>query len=79
MATDSDNLSSHVTPPTVPGRVRSFNMPINLKQLAAEQGVRPLQKIEDLRADFWPEDETADQLIAAVRNWRREAPDRMVD
>ena len=78
MATNADHLSSHVPPP-VPAPIRSFNMPIDLEQLAAEQGVRPLQRLEDLRADFWPEDETADQIIAAVRKWRREAPDRQVD
>lgn len=28
--------------------------------------------LEDWRADFWPEDESADDVIAAVREWRSE-------
>ena len=40
--------------------------------LAAEQGVQPIENIDDLRGDFWPEDETADEFVAAVREWRRE-------
>ena len=55
--------------------IKAFDQPFDLKQLAAEQGVRRLVKNEDLRADFWPEDETADQIIAAVRRWRREGGD----
>ena len=31
----------------------------------------PVQDLADLQADFWPEDETADDLIAAVREWRQ--------
>jgi hypothetical protein len=27
---------------------------------------------DNLLADFWPEDETADEVVATVRQWRRE-------
>lgn len=43
-----------------------------LEQRAAEQGVGPVQHFEDLLGDFWPEDETADAFINAVRQWRRQ-------
>jgi predicted HTH domain antitoxin len=43
-----------------------------LGTLAAEQGVRPVRRFEDLLGDFWPEDESADDFITAIRQWRRE-------
>ncbi len=33
---------------------------------------RPVQRLEDLWGDFWPEDESVDDFISAVRRWRRE-------
>ncbi|MHC4252674.1 MAG: hypothetical protein ACYS9X_26450 [Planctomycetota bacterium] len=48
----------------------------SIEELAAEQGVKPITDLKLLRADFWPEDETADEFIAAVREWRREGTDR---
>ena len=33
---------------------------------------RPVQRLEDLWADFWPEDESVDNFVDAVRRWRRE-------
>ena len=41
----------------------------SLDRLIAEQGVKPA-KFTDLLGDFWPEDETADDFISAVRSWR---------
>jgi hypothetical protein len=32
----------------------------------------PVQKLEDLYGDFWPEDESVDDFIDAVQQWRRE-------
>ena len=43
----------------------------NLEVLAAEQGVKPVSRFEDLLGNFWPEDEDVDDFIAAVRPWRR--------
>ncbi len=31
---------------------------------------QPIQDLDDLRAQFWPEDEPVDDFIAAVREWR---------
>jgi hypothetical protein len=46
--------------------------PADLIALARAQGTPLAARFEDLRGDFWPEDETADEFIAAVREWRRE-------
>ena len=43
-----------------------------LDTLAALQGVFPVTRFEDLIGEFWPEGESADDFIAAVRQWRRE-------
>ncbi len=43
--------------------------------LAAEQGISPVTNFEDLLGDFWPEEESVDDFIAAVREWRREVRD----
>ena len=32
----------------------------------------PAQRLEDLWGDFWPEEESVDDFISAVRRWRRE-------
>ncbi len=44
----------------------------DLDDLARRQGVGHVQDFDALLGDFWPDDETADQFIAAVRGWRRE-------
>lgn len=48
-----------------------------LMKLAEEQGVKPLD-FDALRAkaDFWPEDESVDDFIAAVQEWRSEGGER---
>jgi len=56
----------------VSGRAFFSELPRDLPTLAAEQGVQPVANFESLLGDFWPEDETADQFIAAVREWSRE-------
>lgn len=44
----------------------------DLEELAHVQGVSPLQKLEELRGDFWPEDEPVDDFLRAVRAWREQ-------
>ena len=43
-----------------------------LEELAIQQGVFPVQNFDDLLGNFWPEEETADDFINAVEEWRRE-------
>ena len=48
-----------------------------LMKLAEEQGVKPLDFDALLaKADFWPEDESIDDFIAAVQEWRSEGGER---
>jgi hypothetical protein len=46
--------------------------PAALRKMAAAQGVKPIKNIKELAADFWPEEETADYIVATIRRWRRE-------
>src|SRR2546423_1303612 len=46
--------------------------PADLLKLAEAQGVQPVERLEYLRGDFWPEDETCDQFIAWLREARRD-------
>ena len=68
----SDQLDQRPGPRVTPGRVFFLQPQADLETLAAQQGVQPVTNFEDLLGDFWPEDETADEFIAAVRQWRRE-------
>ena len=44
----------------------------DLDSLAEAQGVAPVGDVDELVADFWPQDESVDDLMAAVRRWRGE-------
>jgi hypothetical protein len=46
--------------------------PQDIEELARRQGVKPVTDPDQLLGDFWPEDETCDDFIAALREWRRE-------
>jgi phage protein U len=39
-------------------------------QLAAEQGTGPIEDSALLRGDFWPEEDGADEFLAAIDQWR---------
>jgi hypothetical protein len=41
-------------------------------RLAAEQGVKPVEDVDTLYGDFWPEDEQVDDFIAATKTWDQE-------
>jgi hypothetical protein len=43
-----------------------------LEAIAKQQGKQPVKHIEDLYGDFWPEDETADDFVKTMRQWRNE-------
>ncbi|MEP7337603.1 MAG: hypothetical protein ABI977_07640 [Acidobacteriota bacterium] len=53
--------------------------PKTLEQLAAEQGVGPMDYDKLLKlGEFWPEDESIDEFNAFVRESRREDPFRRI-
>lgn len=41
-------------------------------ELAKQQGVEPIRSIEDLKGDFWPEEESVDEFLEWVRAIRRQ-------
>ena len=51
---------------------RSEEARATVEELARQQGVRPIEKAEDLLGDFWPEDEDIEDFLAALREWRSE-------
>jgi hypothetical protein len=40
-------------------------------ELAKRQGVVPIKNMDELRGDFWPEDESIDDFLAWVRELRQ--------
>jgi hypothetical protein len=48
--------------------------PQTLEERAETQGARPIEQIASLAADFWPEDESADDVIDYIYEQRREDP-----
>ena len=75
--------AARTLPPQEQRRLRKLlaeEAPKSIEQIAAEQSVEPIN-FEELRklGEFWPEDESIDDFIAAVREWRRDEPDRSID
>lgn len=58
------------------GKGLSPLMQMDLEAWITQQGIKPIENPENLKAEFWPEDETADQFLDAVRRWRREETNR---
>lgn len=42
----------------------------SIDELMIEQGVTPVSDARELLGDFWPDEESVDDFIAAVREWR---------
>jgi hypothetical protein len=36
----------------------------------AEQGTGPITDVSVLHGDFWPEDESVEEFVATIREWR---------
>ena len=58
------------TPRPAEAAASFFDARTSLDVLAAQQNVRPVEDFEKLLGDFWPDDESADDFVAAVREWR---------
>jgi hypothetical protein len=43
-----------------------------LRELARQQGVKPIQSIRDIEGDFWPENESVDDFLDLVRSIRHQ-------
>ncbi len=55
----------------IKARERADTTP-DIETLAKEQGVGPVTDTTTLAADFWPEEESADEFASTVRRWREE-------
>jgi hypothetical protein len=44
--------------------------------LAAKQGVKPVTDPRELIGDFWPEEESVDEFLAARQRWQQQARER---
>lgn len=64
------NAQPNEGPPAWAGLAR--RRPEDLDDLARVQGAPLAVRFDDLIGDFWPDDESSDEFIAAVRQWRRE-------
>jgi hypothetical protein len=46
------------------------------RQMAVEQGASLALRPEELRGNFWPEDESTEEFLTELRASRQDAPDR---
>ena len=53
--------------------VPNFWKGATVAELAEMQGVMPVESLDDMWADFWPEDESIDDFIETIYQWRRES------
>lgn len=42
----------------------------SVEQLMAEQGTGPITDVSVLHGDFWPEEESVEEFMATIREWR---------
>ena len=70
--TATAELTQRMGPRAVSGQAFFGQPQADLQTLAARQGVHPVTNFNDLLGDFWPEEETADEFVATMREWRRE-------
>jgi hypothetical protein len=75
---ESDTMSTEpaswrdASPPAVPVFSSGSRRHIDVQALARQQGVEPIQDPDVLRGDFWPEDESIDDFLQALRASRRD-------
>ena len=58
------------------GRVSRFVLATghpSTEQLSAEQGTGPITDVRLLRGDFWPEEESIEEFLATLHEWRGHA------
>jgi hypothetical protein len=61
------------TPRRQGGTSTPFDARPDLEQLAREQGAPLAANFDNLLGDFWPDEESVDDFLAARERWRREA------
>ncbi len=53
--------------------LRRFDKRVDPGNLAADQEVEPADDFDALLGNFWPDDESADEFVLTLREWRRDA------
>lgn len=51
-------------------RLNEFWENKELSELARLQQVSPLENIDDLDTDFWPADDSIEEMLETIRSWR---------
>ena len=51
------------------GRYSAIGHP-SVEQLVAQQGTGPVTDLTILRGDFWPEDESIEEFLETLHEWR---------
>ena len=69
---EEDVVSGPRSDSGAPRGLYSFDALPDLDALAAAQGIQPIENIDDLALDFWPEDESIEDFIAAAMEGRHE-------
>ena len=46
----------------------------SIEQLMAEQGTGPIADVSALHGDFWPEEESMEDFLDTLREWRGHRP-----
>jgi hypothetical protein len=64
--------AAHLLPDRSTPKSVSFWGSKTVEELAAEQGVKPVEDPNDLQGDFWSEDEGADDFLTWLQALRRE-------
>lgn len=54
------------------GRYSATGHP-SVEQLIAEQGTGPIADVSALRGDFWPEEESIEEFLETLHEWRGHA------
>jgi hypothetical protein len=57
----------HNSPTTVPYAASGHP---SIEQLMEEQGTGPIHDVSVLHGDFWPEEESVEEFVATIREWR---------
>lgn len=63
-------------PTIVSGREFFGRLSVSLESSVARTGVTRVASIDDLLGDFWPENESIDELHTTLRDWRSEGETR---
>ena len=48
-------------------------------EMARQQGVKPIQNVEELKGDFWPEEESVDDFLSWLDALRQNDKPRDID